>query len=330
MATSAPTLERARHLRPAQLVRNPLVIAGTIAVLLVIVGQLISPGFGSYGQIVSMLRVASFLGIIAIGQTIVILSGRAGIDLSVGAVATFGAIIGARIMQGDNANLLAGILVPIAVGGTIGAVNAAGILWLRIPPFVMTLGMMGVVGGAILAYTGGVAAGRSAPFLTSLVNDRWLLNAPGVIYVWIVLTVLVTIVLRRTSAGWHLYAVGAGLPAARLSGVPVQRTVLGAYVASGAFAAVGGLMLLGYTESVFLNLANNYTLPSVAAVIIGGTLASGGIGGYVGSAIGAVVLTVLTSLLTTMNMPESWRIIINGVVLLVLLAAYGRQRRLRA
>jgi ribose transport system permease protein len=89
-------------------------------------------------------------------------------------------------------------------------------------------------------------------------------------------------------------------------------------------------MLLGYTETVFLNLADNLTLPSVAAVVIGGTLVAGGIGGYVGSAIGAVLLTVLSSFLTTINMPESGRIIINGAVLILLLAVYGRQRKLRA
>lgn len=134
--------------------------------------------------------------------------------------------------------------------------------------------------------------------------------------------------LRRTVPGWNLYAVGGNRRASELSGVPVRRTVIGAYVASGVFAALGGLMLLGYTESVFLNLADDYTLPTVAAVIIGGTLAAGGVGSYVGSAIGAVVLTVLTSLLSTVNMPESWRTITRGVALL--LTFYGRQRKLRA
>lgn len=327
---TSPATPRTRASSALAALRSPLVIAALIAIVLVIIGQLVSPGFAAPGQIIAMLRVASFLGIIAIGQTIVILSGGAGIDLSVGTTATLAAIIGARLMAGTDANLLAGIGIPLLAGALVGALNAIGILWMRIPPFVMTLGMSGVVTGATLAYTGGAAAGRSAPALTSLVNGRGLLGVPGVILVWIALIVLVTLYLRRTAPGWDLYAVGSGSAAARLSGVPVARTVAGAYIASGVFAAVGGLMLLGYTESVFLNLANGYTLPAVAAVIIGGTLATGGIGGYAGTAIGAVVLTVLTSLLTTMNIPESWRTIINGTVLLALLAVYGRQRRLRA
>jgi ribose transport system permease protein len=322
---SARTAARAR-----QVVRNPVVIASVLAILLVVIGQLVSPGFGSYNQIISMLRIASFLGIIAIGQTIVILSGGDGIDLSVGKVATLGAIIGARVMDGTDGNLAGGILIPLLVGAGIGLVNGLGIVYLRIPPFVMTLGMLGVVQGIILAYTGGVAAGRAAPFLTELVNTRWLLGAPGVLFVWVLLIVLVTLVLRRTRQGWNLYAVGSNRTAARLSGIRVNATVIGAYVASGISAVLAGLLLLGYTESVFLNLADDYTLPSIAAVIIGGTLIAGGVGGYLGSAVGAIVLSVLQSLLTTLNMPESNRIIVNGVILLALLALYGRQRKLRS
>ena len=328
-AIDTPVEELARE-RSLGVLKNPVLIALVITVLLIVVGQIVSPGFGSYNQILAMLRVASFLGFIAIGQTIVILSGGDGIDLSVGKVATLGAIVASKIMEGSNDNLVLGILIPLAVGCTIGFFNGLGILLLRIPPFVMTLGMSGVVTGLILAYTGGVAGGRSAPALTALVNGRWLFNIPGVLYLWVIATILVTIFLRRTWTGWNIFAVGANRTAARLSGIPVTRTVLLSYVLSGFFAVMGGLMLLGYTETVFLNLADNLTLPSVAAVVIGGTLVAGGIGGYVGSAIGAVLLTVLSSFLTTINMPESGRIIINGAVLILLLAVYGRQRKLRA
>ena len=328
-AIDTPVEELARE-RNLGFLKNPVLIALVITILLIVVGQIVSPGFGSYNQVLAMLRVASFLGFIAIGQTIVILSGGDGIDLSVGKVATLGAIVASKIMEGSNDNLVLGILIPLAVGCAIGFFNGLGILLLRIPPFVMTLGMSGVVTGLILAYTGGVAGGRSAPALTALVNGRWLFNIPGVLYLWVIATILVTIFLRRTWTGWNIFAVGANRTAARLSGIPVTRTVLLSYVLSGFFAVMGGLMLLGYTETVFLNLADNLTLPSVAAVVIGGTLVAGGIGGYVGSAIGAVLLTVLSSFLTTINMPESGRIIINGAVLILLLAVYGRQRKLRA
>jgi ribose transport system permease protein len=325
---AAPAAERAARLR--RVARDPIVIAGAVTVALVVVGELVSPGFAGWGQIVNMLRVASFLGVVAAGQTIVILSGGGGIDLSVGKVATFAAIVGSRIMQGDDAGVVAGVVVPLAACALIGLGNGLGVTLLRIPPFVMTLGMTGVVYGLIMVYTNGRADGRAAPALTTLVNGELVLGLPGVLFLWAAIAVLVTWLLRRTTFGWRLFAVGANPEAAELSGVPVRRTVILAYVAGSVFAGLGGLLLVGYTESVMLNLADDYTMPAIAAVIIGGTLAAGGVGGYLGTAVGAVTLTVLTSLLTTLDIGSAWRTVVNGVVLVALLSFYGRQKRLRA
>lgn len=316
--------------RAVRVLKDPIVIAALIAVLLVVVGGILRPGFAAPGQIVDMLRVASFLGIIAIGQTIVVLSGGEGIDLSVGTVATLGAILASRTMAGDDAMIVPAVLLALGVAVLIGLVNGLGIVLLRIPPFVMTLGMLGVVGGLILVVTGGRADGRAAPALVSLVNGRDVLGLPGILVVWVVLGIAVTLVLRRTVFGARLYAIGTSREAARLSGVPVRRTTVSAYVLSSLFAALGGIAMVGYSQQVFLNLADDLTLPSIAAVVIGGTLVAGGVGGYLGSAIGAIVLTVLTSLLTTLAMPEWARTVVQGVVLIALLAVYGRQRRLRA
>ncbi|SDR66228.1 ABC transporter permease [Agrococcus carbonis] len=316
--------------RAARLLRDPVVIAALIAVLLVVIGGVLKPGFAAPDQIVNMLRVASFLGIIAIGQTIVVLSGGEGIDLSVGVTATLAAILASRTMNGSDALLVPGVLLAIGVAALIGLTNGLGIVLLRIPPFVMTLGMLGVVSGLVLVVTGGVADGRAAPALVQLVNGRDVLGVPGILLVWAVLAVLVTLLLRRTTFGAQLYAVGSSREASRLSGVPVGRTLVVAYVLCSVFAALGGIAMVGYSQQVFLSLADDLTLPSIAAVIIGGTLVSGGVGGYLGSAIGAIVLTVLTSLLTTLSMPEWARTVVQGVVLIALLAVYGRQRRLRA
>lgn len=325
-----PAEASAWTVRARALLRDPVMIAAIIAILLIVIGGILKPGFSSPDQIVNMLRVASFLGIIAIGQTIVVLSGGEGIDLSVGTVATLGAILASRTMDGSDALLVPGVLLALAVAAAIGLVNGLGIVLLRIPPFVMTLGMLGVVGGLILVVTGGVADGRAAPSLVQLVNGRDVLGIPGILLVWGLLAVVVTLVLRRTSFGMRLYATGAGREAARLSGVPVGRVTVTAYVLSSVFAALGGIAMVGYSQQVFLNLANDLTLPSIAAVVIGGTLVAGGVGGYLGSAVGAIVLTVLTSLLTTLSMPEWARIVVQGVVLIALLAVYGRQRKLRA
>lgn len=330
-----PTAERFGFMpEPAQraaawLAGTPVAIAVLIAVALFAIGEIISPGFAAYGQIISVLRVSAFLGIIAMGQTIVIISGGEGIDLSVGKVATFSAIVAARTIEGDDTQILTGLAVALLVCAAIGLVNGIGIAYARIPPLVMTLGMIGVVQGLILIYTGGTAAGRAAPLMVTLVKGDTILSIPGLLWIWFVLGALLVLVLRRTTFGWRVYGLGANRRAAALSGINVRYNVVAVYVFSSVLAGLGGFFLLGFTETVFLNLADQYMLPSIAAVVIGGTTLAGGVGGYTGTAIGAVVLTVLQSLLTTMRLQAAQRQIVLGVVLIILLSAYGRQRRLR-
>lgn len=308
----------------AWLGRNPVVVAAVIAVLLFVVGEIISPGFAAYGQVLNVLRVAAFLGIIAAGQTSVIISGGEGIDLSVGKVATFG--IASRMIAGQDGMMLQGLAAALLVAGLIGVVNGLGITVLRIPPLVMTLGMIGVVQGLVLVYTGGQPMGRAAPIMTTIVSGRTIFGIPGILWLWLALAVLVVWVLRRTTFGWRVYALGTNREAAALSGINVRRNLVTVYMLSSVLAALGGFFLLGYTETVFLNLADQYMLPSIAAVVIGGTTLAGG---YASTAIGAVVLTVLGSILTTMQIGGAGRQVVNGLVLLVLLSAYGRQRKLR-
>ena len=141
---------------------NPIVIALILAVILFAVGGIVQPGFASYGQAMNILRLAAFLGIVAAGQTLVIISGGEGIDLSVGAVITLGAIL-FRIGDGQNDQALLALAIALGVGLLIGATNGLGITLLGIPPLVMTLGMTGVVQGLILVITGGRVEGGAAP-----------------------------------------------------------------------------------------------------------------------------------------------------------------------
>ena len=309
--------------------KTPVAVAALIAVALVGIGEIISPGFASYGQILNLLRVSAFLGVIAMGQTIVIISGGEGIDLSVGKVATFSAIIAARTIEGDDSQVLVGLGLALVLCAGIGLLNGIGISYARIPPLVMTLGMIGVVQGMILIYTGGTAAGRAAPLMVTLVKGDTVFSISGLLWIWLVLAALVVLVLRRTTFGWRVYALGANRHAAELSGITVRYNVVAVYMLSSVLAGLGGFFLLGFTETVFLNLADQYMLPSIAAVVIGGTTLAGGMGGYAGTAVGAIVLTVLQSLLTTIRMDAAQRRIVLGVVLIILLSAYGRQRRLR-
>lgn len=308
---------------------SPPLIALLLAAALFFLGGLLQPGFVNPDQAINIVRLAAFLGIIAAGQTLVILSGGEGIDLSVGAVVTLSAILVFRIVNGENAMLLPALAVALAVGALVGLANGIGVTALGIPPLVMTLGMTGIVEGTILVVTEGQLIGRAAPLLGRLVSQPLLGPMPGIIFIWLLVGALMWLLLERTSYGKRLFAVGVNRETARLSGVRVPLTVVATYTLSGLLSALGGALLLGFTQNVFLNLGRPYLFPSVAAVVVGGTVLAGGKGSYWGTMAGALVLTLLTSLLTASQLPEAVRQIVLGLTLLVLLSVYGRQRSLR-
>ncbi len=308
---------------------SPVVIALLLAIGLFVLGGLVHPGFANYSPAISILRLAAFLGVVAAGQTLVIIGGGEGIDLSVGSVITLGAILVYQIANGSDQMVLPALLVALAVGAGIGTINGLGITLLLIPPLVMTLGMAGVVQGLILVVTQGKLTGATAPIMVTLITSPLAFEIPGVLLVWLLLGFVMWVLLERTVYGKQLFAIGVNRTTARLSGVRVPAVLVLTYALSGLLAALGGFVLLGYTQRVFLNLGADYTLPSVAAVVVGGTILAGGQGSYFGTMAGALVLTLLSSLLTTLLLPESVRQIVFGATLLLLLSAYGRQQRLR-
>ena len=308
---------------------SPPVLALLLALLLFLIGSLLRPGFGNMTQAVNIVRLAAFLGIIAAGQTLVIISGGEGIDLSVGAVVTLGAILTFRITAGENALIPLGLATALGVGAAIGLINGLGIVLLRIPPLVMTLGMTGVVQGTILSLTQGQLEGRTPPLMSTLIARPLIGDIPGVIILWLIVGVAMWLLLERTTYGKQLFAIGVNRTAARLSGVRVPLVIVATFTLSGTLAAFGGFILLGFTETVFLNLGGPYLFPSIAAVVVGGTVLAGGKGSYWGTMAGALVLTLIDSLLRAMQLQEGYQLIVLGVVVVLLISIYGRQRNLR-
>ncbi|MBE2222215.1 MAG: ABC transporter permease [Anaerolineae bacterium] len=308
---------------------TPPFIALLLAIGLFLLGGIIRPGFVNTDQAINIVRLAAFLGIIAAGQTLVILSGGEGIDLSIGAVVTLAAILTFRINAGQNELVPLALIVALAAGTVIGLLNGLGVALLKVPPLVMTLGMAGVVQGLVLAITQGILAGDTAPMMGKYISSPLIIGIPGVIFIWIFLAVLMWLLLERSTYGKQLFGIGVNRTTSRLSGVRVPLVVIVTYSISGLLAAFGGFMLLGFTQTVFLNLGGPYLFPSVAAVVVGGTALAGGKGSYWGTMAGALVLTLITSLLTAMQLPEAFKQITLGVILLVLISVYGRQRGLR-
>lgn len=308
---------------------SPPLLALILAIILFFAGGLISPNFVNPTQAINIVRLAAFLGIIAAGQTLVIISGSEGIDLSVGSVVTLGAILTFRFTDGDNALILPILALVLVVGALIGLVNGIGITWLRIPPLVMTLAMAGVVGGLILLVTQGQLEGDTPDLMAQLISEPLVFGLPGVIFLWIIFGFGMWALLERTPYGRRLFAIGVNRTTATLSGIRVARTVVLTYALSGLLAGFGGFVLLGFTQTVFLNLGGPYLFSSIAAVVVGGTLLSGGKGSYWGTMSGALVLTLIESLLRAAQLPEAYQQIVLGVILLVLISIYGRGRGFR-
>lgn len=312
---------------------SPPVAALLIALVLFLLSGLLPNGFNDFTsaarQGFNILRLASFIAIIGAGQTLVIISGSEGIDLSAGSMVTVGAMLTYVLINGDDSLILPVLLIVLVTGAFVGLVNGLGITYLKISPFVMTLGMAGVVQGAIILLTKGYYDGEVADIMTRIIARDLVWEIPGMIFVWTIIGIIITIILERTRFGKQLFAIGVNRTTARLSGVRVNRMVILTYVIAGALACFAGFLLVGYTQNAGPNLGNQYLFPSIIAVAIGGTQMSGGKGSYFGTIAGAIVIQLITSLLTTMQLPQALQQIIFGSLLLAILVIYGREKGLR-
>ena len=215
------------------------------------------------------------------------------------------------------------------VGGLFGLFNGLGIACLRIPPLVMTLGMLGVLQGLLIVIRNGIPSGRAAPALSDFVVHPFLLGISGMLWLWLLIALFMAFLLHRTVLGYRIYAVGSNEVTAYMTGIPVKTIRVCVYMFCGMFAALAGVCLLGYSGSSFSNVGDQYQLPSIIAVVLGGTSLAGGRGAYTGTIAGAVLLIVLQSLLTTLNIDEAGRQVIFGATLLFLMLFYGRGRAMR-
>jgi ribose transport system permease protein len=302
--------------------RITVFLFGLIIVMLFI-GEMISHGFSSYEHVGAILRTASFLGIVSIGQTMAILTG--GIDLSVGPIITMGNVFICMFINGLDSNTFWALPAIILLGVLFGACNGVGVAYLKISPLVMTLAIGSLVTGITLIFSHGAPKGLASPILRFLGVGSILNGLPVIVIVWAILSALFILLLRTTVYGRKVYYIGANEKAAFLSGVRVHFIKTLAYAISGASAALTGALMAGYTATAFLGIGNEYILWSITAVVIGGTSLTGGKGGYLGTIAGAIILVLLESILTVIRMPEAGRRIANGIIILIMISIYFRQ-----
>jgi len=302
-----------------------IILPFVIAIALIFIGEIFSDGFSSVKHVLMLFKVASFLGFLSLAQTIVIISGSGGIDLSVGAMASIGAVFGAAIINGNDSNLLLAFVVVTLIGLILGCFNGLMISYFKIPALIMTLAMASVVNGIIYIFSAGLILGGSASPMLETLSNGVTLGIPNIVYIWLVVTLVAMFVFHLTKTGVTLYGVGSNEKAAVLKGVDVKWFKVWVYGSSGAISTITGLLLLGYIGTAFLDIGSRYMLPSIAAATIGGISIKGGSGNYMGVVGGAFVLTVISAVLIALQMGEAGRQIVFGIVILILLMIYGRE-----
>ena len=206
-------------------------------------------------------------------------------------------------------------------------VNGIGVAYLRVPSMIFTLGVNAVMRGLMVAHTGGFAPQTGATDLMQSLASERTLGIPDALFVWTAVSVLVVVILQRTPLGRYIYAIGNKEAAAYLAGVNTRRVTVICFMLCGLAAALAGILLAGYSTKAYQAMGDFYLLPSIAAVVIGGTNILGGRGRYLGTLVGVVLIVLLNSVLSIMAMPEAGRQMIYGLVIILMLLVYGRGER---
>ncbi|HWA41935.1 MAG TPA: ABC transporter permease [Hypericibacter adhaerens] len=284
-------------------------------ILVVIVTQFVYGGHTifSWKYYDSLIVLGSFLAILALGQGATILTG--GLDLSIPWIIGFCGIIAAGFIRGSDEAALWVIPAVLVIGTLIGAFNGLGVVLLGLPPIVITLATNGILQGFALVYSNGTPDGFSSPTL------RWFMTGSihgvtPVVLLVILFVAFALLLLGRTAFGRRVYAIGNSARVATLSGVGVGGTLIGVYALSGFCAALVGILLTGFSGQASLGMGDEYLLPSIAVVVVGGTLITGGRGHYAGMLGGVLLLTALLTLLAGTTLPHAVRDIIFGLVVL--------------
>jgi len=287
--------------------------------LVVVIGltSLISPNFGG-NYVISLLVLSSVLIILAYGQSTVVIAG--GLDLSTPWTLTFGAILFANMVQGNDMTAIWVAPLVLVSGVLCGLVNGIGVSLFRVPPLIMTLALNGILQGISLLYSGGTPLGFGPPSLHWLISGS-LLGIPPLLWLMAVFIAFGLIVQVQLTIGRRIYLVGNSERVAFLSGINVERTLITSYCISGFCSALAGIILVGFNGQANLGMGDDYLLPSIAVVVAGGVAITGGSGNFIGVVGGALLLTALQILLSGTSLPYAVRGIVFGIVIVVALLA---------
>jgi len=289
-------------------------------ILLIVIMSAVSPYFLRQENVFNVLRGMSTIGIMAIGQTMVIITG--GIDLSVGSLMAVSSMLTARLISVHNGNPLFAVICGLSFGLLLGTMSGVIITRFKINPFITTLGMLSVGRGLTYLLATGVkgSVASNIPVQNKAIvflGSGYLGPVPFSVVLLFILLFLATIFLNRTVPGRYIYAVGSNERSARLSGVPVNKIKVFVYAISGFFCALAGIILMGRLSTAATNIGIGNELDVIAAVVIGGASLQGGEGTVSGAIIGATIMAIVRNAFVLLNIPNHFQTITIGIVIVL-------------
>ena len=298
----------------------PLLFLILISVFL----SLTTETFLTVQNILTILLQISVIGIVAVGQTMVMIT--AGIDLSVGSVVGLSGVVATLLMASLGWPVPLAVLGGVGVGAAAGVVNGLLVTSVKIPPFIATLGMMSIARGAALVLTGGTAVHDVPPAFDWLGNGT-LLGIPVPVVVLALVVAVMSVVLRRTTLGRHAFAIGSNEETARMSGVSVSKELVKVYTLCAGLAGLGGVLLASRTVIGSPTAGQMYELDAIAACVIGGTSLFGGVGSVSGAVIGAGLMGLIRNGSNLLGVSSFWQRIVIGVIICIAVAWDQYRRR---
>ena len=299
-------------------------ILGVLAVLYAI-AVVLSDAFLEPVYVGNILRQAAPIGIAAIGTTLVMILGC--VDLSIGAIISFSAVLCAVLMAGDAHNSPLAFAATVTAGAAFGAANGLLVVFNRSSSFILTLGTALAIYGLTQIFSGGTARGMVAPDFREFFNHRIGDVLPVLALALLGLAALLEWLLRTTRFGRQIYLIGSNREAARLAGLPVAAVTLACYVISGIFAALGGIAVLARSGVSSTFTGRGFEFDALAAIVLGGTLFSGGRGTVVGTVAGTLVLFIAFNLVNILGFNYNLQLVLKGAIIVLASAAYARLGR---
>ncbi|MFA5816396.1 MAG: ribose ABC transporter permease [Bacteroidales bacterium] len=282
--------------------------------ILIVLMSLLSPAFLKTTNIMNILRQTSINGIVAVGMTFVII--LAGIDLSVGSVIALAAVIAASFAHAGDYPLIVPVFAGLITGALCGFINGFIIAKRKIAPFIMTLAMMTIARGAALVYTNG----RPVIELSDAYNKiggGYFLGIPLPVIIFIIIIFLGWFLLSKTVFGRHVYATGGNKTAAELSGIITGKIIIWVYTIAGILSGLAGIVLSSRVMSGSPATGQGYELDAIAAVVIGGTKLTGGVGSVFGTIVGVLIIGVMNNGLDLLNVSSYWQLVVKGIIILL-------------